>query len=176
MSEYRHNGKMVVSMSSLPGRSQFGGGSVAAIPRLTQASTVSVHQPSVHTIVHTHPQNPPTPRPVIPSNARSKITPTPMRMKKPPTVRNSVPRPRPHNPRSCITADTPNAPNSAPWRPKSALPGRAPKTMNTCRKNTCQRNLQKSAIDVDIHGRLEGGGHCQAGCRKTRRPTSDAMW
>jgi len=30
--------------------------------------------------------------------------------------------------------------------------------------------------DVDIHGRLEGGGHCQAGCRGMRRLTNDAMW
>ena len=58
----------------------------------------------------------------------------------------------------------------------SELPRRPPKTTNMCRKNWCQRNLQKSTIEVDIHGRLKGGGHFQAGCRGMRRPMSDAMW
>jgi len=53
-------------MSSVPGQNQFGGGSVAAIPRLAQASTMTVHQQIVHIMVHTHPQNLPKRRPVVP--------------------------------------------------------------------------------------------------------------
>jgi len=164
-------------MSSFPSRSQFGGGSVAAIPRLAKASIMSVHQPIVHTMVHTHSQNPPTRvmrHPVIPSNACSKTTPTPMRTKKPPTLRNSVPRPNPHIPEAMYNPLTRRTRPAG--RPSRARPGRAPKTTNTCRKNWCQRDLQKSTIDVDIHGRLQGGGHCQAGCRRMRWPMSDAMW
>jgi len=139
---------------------------------------MSVHQPIVHIMVYAHPQTPPTRRPVIPLNLCSKATPTPMTTKKQPTVRNSVPRPGPHNPRSCINADMPNAPSRVPGRPSNAPPGRAGQRRRTRagRKTWCQRNLQKSAINVDIQGRLEGRGHCQAGCRRMTRPTSDAMW
>ena len=81
----------------------------------------------------------------------------------------------PPHPRPCITRGHAESAQQ-PGRPSSARPGRAPKTPNTCRKNWRQRDLQKPTIDVDIHERLKGGGHCQAGCRRVRRPTSDAMW
>ncbi|KAI0267187.1 hypothetical protein BGY98DRAFT_426948 [Russula aff. rugulosa BPL654] len=69
-------------------------------------------------MVHAQPQSPPTRRPVTSLNPCSNAAPTPMEGKKPPTARNSVPCPRPHIPRSCITRDT------AAKAPRSAPPGR----------------------------------------------------
>jgi len=163
-------------MSSFPGRSQFGGGSVAAIPRLAKASIMSVHQPIVHIMVHAHPQNPPKRRAVITSNACSKITPTPMRTKKPPTVRNSVPRPSPHIPRSCITADTPNAPSrAATMSRRAARRGRRTRA-GRIGVSRISRIHHRRGHPRAVRGWRLGGGHCQASCRRMRRPTSDAMW
>lgn len=167
---------MSASTSDFPGRSPSGKKSAAIIPRRANASSIKVPQLIVHTIVHAQPQIPPTRRPVTCLNPCSNAAPTPMRRKNPPTVENSVPRPRPHIPRSCSTPDTANAPTTAPSRPSSARPGFEPKTTNTCRKSWCQRKPQQSVIEVDVHGRSKSGGHCQADCRRRIRPTSVAMW
>jgi hypothetical protein len=171
-----HGYRMIASTNNFPGRSPCGKESAAIIPRRAHASVIRVPQQIVHAIVHAQPQLPPTRRPVTTLNACSKAAPTPMRRKNPPTVRNSVPRPSPHKLRSCNTADIANAPMSAPARPSSAPPGREPKVTNTYRNIWCQRKLHNSVIDVDIHGRLEIGGHCQADCRRRIRPMSVAMW
>ncbi|KAI0253406.1 hypothetical protein BJV78DRAFT_1194155, partial [Lactifluus subvellereus] len=127
---------------------------------------------SVHTIVHPHPQNTPTRRPVSRWNADSKTAATPMRAKNPPVVRHSILRPTPHMPRSCKTPDTANAPMHAQGFPSSAPPRRARRTTNKSRKNWYQRKLQNSMNDVDVHGRSESGGHAHSGSRRRMRPIS----
>jgi hypothetical protein len=72
--------------------------------------------------------------------------------------------------------DTANAPMTAPGRPRSAPPGRAPNTTKKCRKNWCQRTPQKSRTDVAIHGRQKNGGQCVAGWRRRIRPINIATW
>ncbi len=166
---------MIASTSAFPGRGPNGKKSDAISPRRANASIIKVPQPIVHAIVQTQPQSPPTRHPVTFLNPCSKAAPTPMRRKNPPTERNSVPLPMPHIPRLCITPDTAKAPTSAPGLPNNAPPGREPKMTYTCRKIWCQRKLQKSLIEVDIHGRWVSGGHLHAGCRRRMRPMSVAV-
>lgn len=118
--------KMSASTSDFPGRSPSEEKSAANIPRRAHSSIIKEPQPIVHTNVHAQPQTPPTRRPVTCLNPCSKAAPTPMTMKNPP-VKNSVPRPTPHIPASCINPETANAPMSAPGRPSSARPGCEPK-------------------------------------------------
>ncbi|KAH9965712.1 hypothetical protein BC827DRAFT_1153215 [Russula dissimulans] len=106
----------------------------------------------VHNIVHVKPAHPRTCMPVNPLNATSTTAPTPIRRKNPPVIINSIPLPIPHTRIWCWTADTANAPTNVPGFPKSTPPGRAPKVTKRCRRNWCQRKLQNSWIEVDIHG------------------------
>jgi hypothetical protein len=175
---FRHSLERVTmaSMSHFPGRILSGRNSPATIPRRVHASNIKVPQVFTHNIVHTHPPNPPTRRPVTHLNVNSKAVPKPMRRKNPPVVRASIPRPSPHTPKSCRTAETTKAPRQAPGLPNNAPPGRAPNTTRRCRKNWCQRKLQNSMSDVAIHGRSERAGHAQSGCRSTTRPKSVQTW
>ena len=169
--------EMIASTNDFPGRGHPSWTkSVARIPRRTHTSINKVPQQIVHTIVQAQLQIPPTRRPVITLNACSKTAPKPMRRENPPAVRNSVPCQSPHRQRSCNTADIANAPISAPTHPSSAPPGHEPKVTNTYRWIWCRRKLHNSVIDVDIHGRLEIGGHCHADCRRRMRPIRVAMW
>src|SRR5882757_978708 len=56
--------EMTASTSGFPGRSPYGKKSAAIIPRRAHASIINVPHPSVHAIVHAHPQSPPTFLPV----------------------------------------------------------------------------------------------------------------
>lgn len=163
---------MIASTSHFPGRGANGKKSDATNPHRVHASTIMVPQPIDHTTDHTQPQSPPTRCPVACFKPCSKATPTPMRRKNPLTKRPSIPFPSPHIPKSCSNPDNPNAPSSAPGRPRFAPPGRAPNTTNMYRKVWCQRKLQKSVSEVDVHGRSKSGGHCQADCRRRTRPMS----
>jgi hypothetical protein len=163
---------MIASTTHFPGRGANGKNSEAINPRRLHASIIIVPQLIDHTMDHTQPQAPPTRCPVACLNPYSNVVPTPMRRKNPLTERNSIPCPSPHVARSCITPDTANAPKSAPGRPSITPPGREPNATNTYRNIWCQRNLQKSASEVDAHGRSKSGGHRQAGCRRRTRPMS----
>jgi hypothetical protein len=145
-------------------------------PCRAHPSNINVPHKRVHAIVHAQPQTPCTFVPVVRRHKSSSAAPTPMRTKNTPVLLNSVPLPSPHMPMWCITADTPNAPSIAPSRPRSAPPGRAPNTTKMCRRHWCQRKLQKSAIEVAIHGRAESAGQSAAGCRRSTRPPSVAIW
>ena len=134
-SDSHRESEMIASTSNFPGRSPYGKKSAAIIPLRAHASIIRVPQQIVHTIVHAQPQTPPTRRPVTCLNPCSEAAPTPMIRKNPPTVWNSVPRPRPHIPASCINPETANAPMSVPGRPSSTQPGREPNATNTCRKS-----------------------------------------
>jgi hypothetical protein len=150
---------------------------MAKIPlRLRDPKKSEPHE-SVHAMVHSQPNHPRTGDPVARSNAHSRTTPRPMRGYNTPSWRNSVTRPAAHaGPTMCMRPDTANAPMTAPGRPRSAPPGRAPNTTKKCRKNWCQRTPQKSRTDVAIHGRQKNGGQCVAGWRRRIRPINIATW
>jgi hypothetical protein len=145
-------------------------------PCRAHPSSINVPHKRVHAIVHAQPQTPCTFVPVVRCHKSSSAAPTPMRTKNAPALLNSAPLPSPHMPIWCNTADTPNAPSTAPGRPRSAPPGRAPNTTKMCRRHWCQRKLQKSAIEVAVQGRAESAGQSAAGCRRSTRPTSVAVW
>src|SRR6267154_863604 len=153
---------MITSTSHFPGRGADGKKSDAINPRRVHASIIIVPQPIDHTADHTQPQSPPTRCPVACLNPYSKAVPTPIRRKNPVIERSSISSPRPHVPKSCNNPDSANAPKSAPGRPSVAPPGREPNSTNPYRKIWCQRRLQKSASEVDVHGCSKSGGHSQA--------------
>ncbi len=165
-----------MSTSNFPGCGAYGKKSDAIIPRRAHASISRVPQLIDHTIVHTQPKIPSTRRPVTCLNPYSNTAPTPMKIKNPPEALNSVPCPSPHILISCISADTVKAPKTAPGRPRRAPKGREPRATNMYRKIWCQRRLQKSATEVDIHGRWVSCGHRHAGSRRRMRPMSVMIW
>lgn len=119
-------------------------------PLLAHASINKFDQPESQHIVHAHPAKPPTRRPVTFLNTASKMTPRPMARKNPPTLANSVPRPKPHMPKSCRTALQKKAPMTLPTRPTSAVSGFAPMPMKEPRKTYAKRS---KSVDV---GRVWG--------------------
>src|SRR5712672_345906 len=119
----------MISTRAFPIRISFAIKSLATIPRRAHSSTIPAPQISCHAAVQSFPATPVTVLPVQTFHCRSNIVPAPIIMKNPPVWPNSVPRPRPQRPKTCITADTMYAPIIEPYHPATSRPGREPYTI-----------------------------------------------
>lgn len=150
---------------------------LAMTPVLVQTSTKRFPQPTSHASVQSHPNTPPTLRPVSRVHDFSKMIPKAFIRKKMVTLQNPVPsgEPIPQSPATCRRDESKNAGTIEPavrviplvltssfFELSTPLFGvNGTKLTNNSRKSWCHLRLQNSARQVAFQGLPKSGGHCQ---------------